>query len=56
MKKILLSIILFSFVLLSLTSCSGNPYSFRESIDEIETIEIVSAENSLEFTVVKTLS
>ena len=36
--------------------CGGNPYSFKEPIDEIESIEIVSAENSLEFTVLKTLS
>ena len=36
--------------------CGGNPYSFKEPIDEIESIEIASAENSLEFTVLKTLS
>ena len=39
-----------------LASCGGNPYSFKESADEIESIEIVSAESSLEFDVIKTLS
>lgn len=56
MKKALLPIVLIAFILLSLTSCSAKPYSFKESIDEIVSIEIVSAENSLEYTVVKTLS
>lgn len=56
MKKILLFAILFSLVLLTFTSCSAEPYSFKKSIDEIESVEIVSAENSLEFTVKKTLS
>ena len=39
-----------------LTSCNAEPYSFKEPFDEIESIEIVWAENSLEFTVTKTLS
>ena len=56
MKKILLFIILSSLMMVFLTSCSAKSYSFKESIDEIESIEIVSAENSLEFTVLKTLS
>ena len=54
MKKILLFIILSSLMMVFLTSCSAKSYSFKESIDEIESIEIVSAENSLEFTVLKT--
>ena len=56
MKKALLSITSFLLVLIILTSCSGAPYSFKNSIDEIESIEIVSAESSLDFTVIKTLS
>lgn len=42
---------MFSFV-----SCKGKPYSFKKTVDEIESIEIVSAKNSLDFTVVKKLS
>ena len=56
MKRILLFISLSLLVLFAFTSCGENSYSFKESIDEIESIEIVSAEDSLEFTVVKTLS
>jgi len=48
--------IIFLLVLASSAGCGGNSYSFKEPIDEIESIEIVSAENSLEFTVLKTLS
>ena len=55
MKK-LLSIASFLLVLLIFTGCSEKTYLFKNSIDEIESIEIVSAENSLEFTVIKTLS
>ena len=51
-----LLIILFSLVLVCLTGCVGREYPFKEPIDEIESIEIVWAENSLEFTVIKTLS
>lgn len=54
MRKKLLPIIL--FILVTLTSCGGDSYSFKEPIDEIESIEIVSAENSLAFAVIKTLS
>lgn len=56
MKRILSTVILFLLVLTTLTSCSGDAYSFEKSIDEIKSIEIVSAENSLEFTIIKTLS
>lgn len=55
MKKIL-CIASFLLVLLIFTACSEKTYSFKNSVDEIESIEIVSAENSLEFTVTKTLS
>ena len=51
-----LLIILFSLVLVCLTGCVVREYPFKEPIDEIESIEIVWAENSLEFTVIKTLS
>ena len=54
MKKLFIS--LSSFIVIFITSCSDNLYSFKEPINEIESIEIVSVENSLEFTVVKILS
>lgn len=56
MKKMLLFISFSVLIMVSLTSCRAKPYSFKEPIDEIERIEIVSAESSLEFTVIKTLS
>ena len=46
----------FLLVLLIFTGCSEKTYLFKNSVDEIESIEIVSAENSLNFTVTKTLS
>lgn len=56
MKKVFINITLFVLALLMFTGCGATTYSFKESVDEIESIEIVSAENSLEFTVTKTLS
>ena len=55
MKKRLF-IMAFLLVILVLTGCSGSPYLFENPTDEIESIEIVSAENSLKFDVKKTLS
>ena len=55
MKK-MLSIASFLLVLLIFTGCGEKTYVFKNSVDEIESIEIVSAENSLKFTVTKTLS
>ena len=43
-------------LLLAFTGCSEKVYSFKNPVDEIERIEIVSAENSFSFTVIKTLS
>ncbi len=43
-------------VMLSFTGCGGSAYSFRNPVDEIERIEIVSAESSFEYTVIKALS
>lgn len=56
MKKVFINITLFVLALLMFTGCGATTYSFKESVDEIDSIEIVSAENSLEFTVTKTLS
>ena len=53
MKKIWLFMIPFSIILISFTGCVRNSYSFEEPIDEIESIEIVWAESSLEFTVTR---
>lgn len=55
MKKVLFICWVF-LVLLDFTACNEITYEFKYSVDEIESIEIVSAENSLEFTVTKTLS
>ena len=55
MKKVL-SIIAFLLILLVFTGCNRKPYSFKNPVDEIESIEIVSAKNSFDFTVIKTLS
>ena len=55
MKK-LLFITLLLLVLLSFAGCSEKTYMLKNSVDEIKSIEIVSAENSLEYTVTKTLS
>ena len=54
MKKLLILII--AIVSLAFSGCISKPYTFSETIDEIESVEIVSAENSCEFTVIKTLS
>lgn len=56
MRKKLFFIAIFTLVLMTFTGCKGKPYILKMPADEIETIEIVSAENSLEFTVIKTLS
>ena len=56
MKKILLPVVLFLLILITLAGFQSGPYPFKEPVNEIESIEIVSAESSLEFTVVKTLS
>ena len=42
--------------LLILTGCSSPTYSFKKSLKEIESIEIVYAESSLQFTIIKKLS
>ncbi|MBE6649625.1 MAG: hypothetical protein E7614_08960 [Ruminococcaceae bacterium] len=55
MKKFL-SIALFLCILLFFTACGTKPYSFEKSIDEIQSVEIVFAKSSLDFTVIKTLS
>lgn len=43
-------------VLLLFAGCNEKTYEFKNPVDTIVSIDIVSAENSLEFTVVKTLS
>lgn len=55
MKKRILFIILSVFILFFFTGCSVEQYS-EVVVDEIERVEIVSAENSLEYTVIKKLS
>lgn len=55
MKKAVLAALLF-LVLFTSTGCGGKTYPFRQSVDEIESVEIVSAEDAFAFTVVKTLS
>lgn len=55
-KRILLPVFAMLFSLLVLPGCSAKPYSFEEPIDTIEYIKIVTAESSLKFSVLKTLS
>ena len=55
MKKILF-VGLILVVLLLFTGCGEKTYVFKNPVDKIESIEIVSAKSSLEFTVTKTLS
>ena len=43
-------------VLLSFTGCSGGSYALKKSAEQIESIDIVWAESSLNYTVSKTLS
>ena len=43
-------------VLLLFTGCNEKTYELKNPVDKIVSIEIVSAENSLEFTVTKALS
>ena len=43
-------------VLIFVTGCSGKTYEFKKPIDEIESVEIVLAKSSVEFTVTKALS
>ncbi|MHB1454562.1 MAG: hypothetical protein ACYCYM_11510 [Saccharofermentanales bacterium] len=56
MKKILSIILLYILTALMLTSCGTIQYPFKLSTEEIEYIEIVDAENALNFTVQKTLT
>ena len=56
MKKFMRVIILISAVALSFCGCSTTPFPTRDSLDEIQSIEIVSAEDSFEYTVLKTLN
>ena len=55
MEKIMLFVMLAAFITVVFAGCSA-PYDLNESVDEIISIEIVSAENSRDFTVEKTLS
>lgn len=54
MKK--LCMICSLLVLLSIAGCGKKPYELKNPVDKIERIEIVLAEDSLTFSVVKTLS
>ena len=53
-RKLLVSLIL--LVLLFFLGCNKKTYEFKNPVDKIKSIEIVSAENSFEFTIIKTLS
>lgn len=55
MKRILFVGWIF-LVLLSFTGCGRKTYELKNPVDKIKSIEIVLAENSLEFTITKTLS
>lgn len=53
-KIVFVSLVL--LVLFSFTGCKEETYAFKKTVNEIERVEIVSAKNSLAFTVIKTLS
>ena len=55
MKKLFI-VVLLAFLLLAFMGCNEKTYLLKNTVDLIECIEIVSAQNSLEFTVIKTLS
>ncbi|MBQ4283929.1 MAG: hypothetical protein IJB96_08395 [Lachnospira sp.] len=55
MRKVLM-IILMILSVFTVTGCDSSPFSFRQSVEEVESIEIVSAESSLQFTSIKLLS
>lgn len=56
MKKTICLLMLTIFTACIFTGCTEKPFSFKEPMSEIESVEIVSAESSLEYTIVKTLS
>ena len=56
MKKIICLLMLTIFTACIFTGCTEKPFSFKEPMSEIESVEIVLAESSLEYTIVKTLS
>ena len=47
---------MFLITALAFCSCSKKTYSFKKTVDDIKSIEIVFAESSLDYTVLKTLS
>ena len=59
-KKIFILSLAFLFLVLVLvflfTACREKTYVFKQPIDKIASVEIVSAKNSLEFSVIKELS
>ena len=54
MRKIVIILVIFS--ILTFIGCGQTSYIFNNSLSEIKEIEIVDAENSLDFTVIKVLS
>ena len=44
------------FAMFALTSCGAKQFIFKQSVEEIESVEIVTAESSLEFTSIKKFS
>lgn len=54
--KIRLFIIQIFIVFCIFTGCGEKTYSFQKTVDEIQSIAIVSAKSSLDFTVIKELS
>ena len=55
MKKSIL-IAMFLVILLSCVGCDGEEYVFKQSLSEIQSIEVISAKSSIDFVVLKTLS
>ncbi len=55
-RKSSILIIAFVFIIFLFAGCEKKPYSLQHPTDDIAAIEIVFAKNSMDFTVVKTLS
>ncbi len=55
MKKLLIASLVASILML-LAGCGKERFTFRESSNEVKSVEFVSAESSLKYTIVKTLS
>lgn len=55
-KKYVIFLVIILLFCMAFTGCEKKPYTFKQSVVEIEKIEIVDVPGYLEFTVIKTFS